>query len=127
MKKMKKEMVTFIVANVAGLCAFFLVPFIDFLKNYGVGVLQFAFPLLFVPIIGLVLGFLYKKPFQLLFPVVMGVLSVIYTLVVFDCIEIAYTAYYILAPLVFMLLAMGIKFIVSKLVALIRKKAPAKD
>ena len=127
MKKMKKEMVTLIVAIVVGIVAFFLVPFINLLQGYGVGVLEIVIPLLFVPITGLVLGILYKKPIQLLFPVVMGIVSVVYTLVVFDCIEIAYTAFYLLASLVFMALGMVIKFIVVKLAALLRKKNPEKN
>mgnify|MGYP003304934662 CR=1 FL=1 len=127
MKNIIRDVVFLVLAVVAVGCTFFMIPFVNLLKGYGLGVLEIVLPIIFVPLISFVLGVLYDRPIQLLYLPVTAIMSVIYSLVLFGSMEIAYIGYYILTAVIFMGIGFAIKFVVVKIVSLIRKKIPAKN
>ena len=134
MKNIIRDVVYLVLAVIAVACTFFMVPFVNLLKGYGLGVLEILLPIIFVPLISFVLGILYDRPIQFLYLPATAIMSVIYSLVLFGGMENAHIdsyllsiAFYILAAVIFMGIGLAIKFVVTKIVSLIRKKLPAKN
>lgn len=126
MKKIIRDVVILVIALIADACVFFLVPLVNHLKGYDLG-LAVLLPMLVVPVISLVIGLLYDRPIQLLFPPVTVIMSIIHFLIIYKCTNIVYIVYFALVSVLLMAIGMGISFVVKKIVLFIRKKIPAKN